>query len=185
MLRVNLMGLIEPMQISAANKHRTIDPHALKIPAPWGRIYTNGDAFSPFHAEPRQCILIALVADRIPAACRGSPIRFSGQARSCANAGGERPATAVVGDYLLGRAFRRFAGTSLRLLITGFVVSAASNKCRMPCSNSSTALSKAPSCPTRTIATDMCKSKDGGRNTATVSRELFPAMKRAGSSPIP
>jgi hypothetical protein len=37
MLRVNLMGLIEPMRISAANKHRTIDPHALKIPALKGR----------------------------------------------------------------------------------------------------------------------------------------------------
>jgi hypothetical protein len=48
---------------------------------------------------------------------------------SCANAGGERPATAVLGDYLRGRAFRRFAGTRLRLLVTGFMVSADSNKC--------------------------------------------------------
>src|SRR3984893_17843597 len=92
---------------------------------------------------------------------------------------------AVLGDYLRGRAFRRFAGTPLPLLVTGFVVSAASNKCRMPCSNSSTALSKAPSCPTRTIATDMCKSNDRGRNTSIVSKELFPAIKRAGSSPTP
>src|SRR5438132_10830922 len=69
-------------------------------------------------------------------------------------------------DYLGGRAFRRFAGTLLRLLVTGFLVLAASNKCRMPYSNSPTALSKAPSCPTRTIATDMCKLNDGGRNTS-------------------
>ena len=48
MLRDNLVGLIEPMRISAGadplalgiqnrNRHRTIDPHALKIPAPKGR----------------------------------------------------------------------------------------------------------------------------------------------------
>src|SRR5437762_7592732 len=78
----------------------------------------------------------------------------------------------VRGDYLRDCDFRRFAGTRLRLLVTGFVVLAASNKCRMPCSNSSTALSKLPSRPTRTIATDMCKSNDGGRNTLTESREL-------------
>src|ERR1700732_2524087 len=88
-------------------------------------------------------------------------------------------------DYLRGRAFRRFAGTPLRLLVTGFLVLAASNKCRMPCSNSPTALSKAPSCPTRTIATDMCKSNDGGRNTSTLSMEIVLAIKRAGSSPTP
>src|SRR5205807_2062332 len=92
---------------------------------------------------------------------------------------------ATSSDYLRGRAFRRFAGTTLRLLVTGFFVSAASNNCRMPCSNSPTALSKAPSCPTRTIATDMCKLNDGGRNTSTVSRELFLAIKRAGSNPTP
>src|SRR6476620_10867164 len=92
---------------------------------------------------------------------------------------------ATSGDYLRDRAFRRFAGTPLRLLVTGFLVLAASNKCRMPCSNSPTALSKAPSCPTRTIATDMCNSKDGGRNTSTLSRELFPATNRAGSNPTP
>ena len=91
----------------------------------------------------------------------------------------------VRGDYLRDCDFRRFAGTPLRLLVTGFVVLAASNKCRMPCSNSSTALSKAPSCPTRTIATDKCNSNDGGRNTSTASRELFPAINRAGSSPTP
>src|SRR5258708_3255898 len=39
----------------------------------------------------------------------------------------------VRGDYLRGCDFRRFAGTPLRLLVTGFVVLAASNKCRMPC----------------------------------------------------
>jgi hypothetical protein len=66
----------------------------------------------------------------------------------------------VRGDYLRDCDFRRFAGTPLRLLVTGFVVLAASNKCRMPCSNSSTALSKAPSCPTRTIATDKCNSNE-------------------------
>jgi hypothetical protein len=45
----------------------------------------------------------------------------------------------VRGDYLRDCDFRRFAGTPLRLLVTGFVVLAAPNKCRMPCSNSSTA----------------------------------------------
>src|SRR6266446_1970652 len=92
---------------------------------------------------------------------------------------------AMSGDYLGGRASRRFAGTLLRLLVTGFLVLAASNKCRMPCSNSPTALSKAPSCPTRTIATDMCKLNDGGRNTSTLSMEIVLAIKRAGSSPTP
>src|SRR5438552_11686847 len=92
---------------------------------------------------------------------------------------------AMSGDYLGGRAFRRFAGTLLRLLVTGFLVLAASNKCRMPCSNSSTDLSKAPSCPTRTIAMDMRKSNDGGRNTLTEPRELLLAIKRAGSNPSP
>src|SRR5262245_41069116 len=37
--------------------------------------------------------------------------------------------------YLRDGAFRRFAGTPLRLRVAGFVVSAASNKRRMPCSN--------------------------------------------------
>src|SRR5256885_8562865 len=91
----------------------------------------------------------------------------------------------VCGDYLRDCDFRRFAGIPLRLLVTGFVVLAASNKCRMPCSNSSTALSKAPSCPTRTIATDKCNSNDGGRNTSTESRDLLRAIKRAGSNPSP
>ena len=76
---------------------------------------------------------------------------------------------AMSGDYLGGRAARRFAGTPLRCLVTGFGVSAASNNCRNPCSNSSTAFPKAPSCPTRTIATDRCRSNDGGRNTFTES----------------
>src|SRR5215471_339270 len=76
---------------------------------------------------------------------------------------------AMSGDYLGGRAFRRFAGTLLRLLVTSFEVSAASNNCRNPCANSSTAFPKAPSCPTRTIATDRSKSNDGGRNTFTES----------------
>ncbi len=111
---------------------------------------------------------------------RGAPVRASLlDRRVCPNA--REP----LGDYLRGRAFRRFARTRLRLLVTGFVVSAASNKCRKPCSNSSTALSKAPSCPTRTIATDRRKSNDGGRNTSTVSRQFFLAIKRAGSNPIP
>jgi len=78
---------------------------------------------------------------------------------------------AMSGDYLGGRAARRFAGTPLRCLVTGFVVSAASNNCRNPCANSSTAFPKAPSCPTRTIATDRCRSNDGGRNTFTGSIE--------------
>ena len=53
MLRDNLVGLIEPMLSSAGvdplalcmrgKSHRTIDPHALKIPAPKGGIYTNGE----------------------------------------------------------------------------------------------------------------------------------------------
>ena len=37
----------------------------------------------------------------------------------------------VHGDYLRDCDFRRFAGTNLRLLVTGFVVLAASNKCRI------------------------------------------------------
>jgi Phenazine biosynthesis-like protein len=78
---------------------------------------------------------------------------------------------AMSGDYLGGRAGRRFAGTLLRLPVTGFLVLAASNNCRMPFSNSPTAFSKAPSCPTRTMATDGCRSNDGGRNTFTVSTE--------------
>ena len=41
----------------------------------------------------------------------------------------ERLQQATLGDYLRGRASRRFAGTRLRLLVTGFVVFAASNKC--------------------------------------------------------
>jgi hypothetical protein len=94
-------------------------------------------------------------------------------------------ARAMSGDYLGGRAARRFAGTPLRCLVTGFLVSAASNNCRNPCANSSTAFPRAPSCPTRTIATDRCRSNDGGRNTFTVSIERFLAMKRAGSSPTP
>ena len=78
---------------------------------------------------------------------------------------------AQVGDYLGGRAARRFAGTTLRCLVTGFLVSAASNNCRNPCANRPTAFPKAPSCPTRTIATDRCRSNDGGRNTFTGSIE--------------
>src|ERR1700674_1513072 len=92
---------------------------------------------------------------------------------------------AMSGDYLGGRAARRFAGTPLRCLVRGFGVSAASNNCRNPCANSSTAFSKAPSCPTRTIATDRCRSNDGGRKTFTGSKERFLAIKRAGSSPTP
>src|SRR6476646_2124842 len=91
----------------------------------------------------------------------------------------------VRGDYLRDRAFRRFAGTPLRLLVTGFLVLAASNKCRMPCSKRPTALSTAPSCPSRTISTDIGDSIDGGRNTSAWSRELFPATNRAGSNPTP
>ena len=78
---------------------------------------------------------------------------------------------AMSGGYLGGRVARRFAGTPFRCLVTGFGVSAASNNCRNQCSNCSTAFPKAPSCPTRTIATDGCRSNDGGRNTFTVSIE--------------
>ena len=74
-------------------------------------------------------------------------------------------------DYLGGRAPRRFAGTPLRCLVTDFGVSAASNNCRNPCANSSTAFPKAPSCPTRTIATDRRRSNDGGRKTFTELKE--------------
>ena len=55
----------------------------------------------------------------------------------------QRVVQATSGDYLRGRAARRFAGTTLRCLVTGVVVSAASNNCRNPCSNSSTAFPKA------------------------------------------
>src|SRR5690348_2978702 len=78
---------------------------------------------------------------------------------------------AMSGDYLGGRAARRFGGTPLRCLGTGFLVSAASNRCRNPCANCSTAFPKAPSCPTRTIATDRCRSNDGGRKTFTGLKE--------------
>ena len=77
----------------------------------------------------------------------------------------------VLGDYLRDCDFRRFAGTLLRLLFTSFLVSAASNNCRNPCANISTAFSKAPSCSTRTIAMDLCRLNDGGRNTFTGSIE--------------
>jgi len=77
----------------------------------------------------------------------------------------------VRGDYLRDCDFRRFAGTPLRLLVTGFEVLAASNNCRNPCANSSTAFPRAPSCPTRTIATDLWRSNDGGRKTFTGLKE--------------
>lgn len=35
--------------------HRTIDRHALKIPAPQGESTLAENVLSPFHAEPRQC----------------------------------------------------------------------------------------------------------------------------------
>jgi|SRR5215472_12070611 len=88
-------------------------------------------------------------------------------------------------DYLGRRAARRVAGTPLRCRVTGFVVSAASSNRRNPCSNSSTAFPKAPSCPARTIATLGRRSNAAGRNTFTVSIERFLAIKRAGSSPTP
>src|ERR1700733_14363099 len=87
---------------------------------------------------------------------------------------------AMSGDYLGGRAARRFAGTPLRPLAPGFGVSATSNNCRNPCSNSSTAFPKAPSCPTRTIATDRCRSNDGGCNTFKKSMECCLEKKRRG-----
>ena len=77
----------------------------------------------------------------------------------------------VRGDYLRDCDFRRFAGTPLRLLVMGFGVLAASNNCRNPCANSSTTFPRAPSCPTRTIATDRCRSNDGGRKTFTGLKE--------------
>jgi hypothetical protein len=85
-----------------------------------------------------------------------------------------------MGDYLCGRAARRFVGTPLRCFLTGFVVSVASNNCRNPCANSSTAFPRAPSCATRTMATDRCRSNDGGRSTFTGSIERFLAIKRSG-----
>ena len=45
-------------------------------------------------------------------------------------------------DYLGSSAARRFAGRPLRCFFTGFVVSVASNNCRNPCANSSTAFSR-------------------------------------------
>ncbi len=78
----------------------------------------------------------------------------------------ERLQQATIGDYLRGRAFRRFAGKPLPLLVTGFLVLAASNKCRMPSSNSSTALCRAPSCPIRVIASN----KAGWQQPDSISR---------------
>ena len=66
-----------------------------------------------------------------------------------------------------------------------FGASAASNNCRSPSSKTSTAFPRAPSCPTRTIATGRCRSNDGGRKIFRRSAERFLAMKRAGSSPTP
>src|ERR1700729_1667030 len=83
----------------------------------------------------------------------------------------------LVGDYWGDRPARRFAGTPLRCVVTGFVVSAASNNCRNPCANSSTAFPREPSCATRTIATDRCRSNGGGRNTFTGLIERLLAMK--------
>src|SRR5260370_12318362 len=83
---------------------------------------------------------------------------YPASTESCANASGERPATAVLGGYLRGRAFRRLAGTRLSLLVSGFVVSAASNKVRMPGSNNLTAFSKAPRCANLTIAAGLVQS---------------------------
>ena len=58
MLRDNLVGLIEPMPTARESgssfvqdigkqrdRHRTIDPHALKIPPRRGGIFTNGKNF--------------------------------------------------------------------------------------------------------------------------------------------
>src|SRR4029077_13934607 len=74
--------------------------------------------------------------------------------------------------YVLGgRAPRRFAGTPLRCLVTDFVVSTASNNCRNPCANSSTAFPNAPSCPTRTIATARRWSIEGGRKTSRALKQ--------------
>src|SRR5690242_8505143 len=77
----------------------------------------------------------------------------------------------AVDDYLRDRTARRFAPTLLRGLTTTFLVSAAANRSRNPSASCSTALPKAPSCPTWTIATDRCSSNDGGRNTFTASIE--------------
>jgi len=77
---------------------------------------------------------------------------------------------AMLGDYLRGRAARRFAGTLLRLLVTGFLVSAASNRCECRVQQSDRPLQGAE-LPNPDIATDRCKSNDGGRNTFTGSIE--------------
>ena len=46
---------ILPRCALSRNSHRTIDPHALKIPAPNGAESTlTENVTSPFHAEPRQ-----------------------------------------------------------------------------------------------------------------------------------
>ena len=73
MLRDNLEGLIEPIAAReprlsryapvSCNRHRTIDPHALKIPAPKGR-----------NLPQRRTSLLhfTLSQDRSP--CLGSPL---------------------------------------------------------------------------------------------------------------
>src|SRR5712692_11599987 len=84
MLRDNLVGLIEPMLSSAGanplalctarKSHRTIDPHALKIPAPKGRNLTlTENAASPFHAEPRHWGLCSGVVSCIDCGGAASP----------------------------------------------------------------------------------------------------------------
>lgn len=123
-------------------------------------------------------------ADEARSSSPGEPFRTP-RLKIGASSRPRRSAEVMPADYLDGRALRRFAGTPLRLLGTGFVMSAVSNRRRMPCSSSATALSRAPSCPTLTIATDKGNANDGGRNTSIVPRNSFLAIKRAGSSPTP
>jgi len=47
----------------AGESHRTIDPHALKIPARRAEYSLTENAASPFHAEPRHNDIIMILAD--------------------------------------------------------------------------------------------------------------------------
>jgi len=87
---------------------------------------------------------------------------------------------AMSGDYLGRRAARRFAGTPLRCLITGFVVAAASNNCRNPFANSSTAFPKAPSCPTRTNRDGSVQVKRWGTQYFHGIGRMIPSNKASG-----
>ena len=74
MLRDTLVGLIEPRLRGAGvhgsragfspccSRHRTIDPQCLENPRPAGAESTlTENARSPFHAEPRQTVMLTLL----------------------------------------------------------------------------------------------------------------------------